>query len=236
VSAVDIGGLWSALADLVLPARCAGCDAAGRRLCGLCAGSLAAAVPRPASPASRPAGLPEVTAAGEYSGALRAAILAYKERGRHDLAPVLGRLLADAVTVAAGAVPVLLIPVPATAAAVRRRYGDHMTHLARCGALELRRHGVPAAVAHPVRARARPDFAGLNAPERRAAAVHGFAIRRRRVPAIHAAVEAGVRVVVVDDVLTTGATLGAVVNRLRDAGLAVPVAAVVAATPRRFGL
>jgi predicted amidophosphoribosyltransferase len=53
------------------------------------------------------------------------------------------------------------------------------------------------------------------------------------VAPVRDAVAAGARLVVVDDVLTTGATLAAVAQRLRSAGVDAPVAAVLAATQRR---
>jgi predicted amidophosphoribosyltransferase len=45
----------------------------------------------------------------------------------------------------------------------------------------------------------------------------------------------GALVVVLDDILTTGATLSSAAGRLRSAGIAVPVAVVLAATRRRTG-
>ena len=84
---------------------------------------------------------------GEYDGALRELILAYKERGRRDLARparctrwprVVRRRLARTP------VPVVLVPVPATAAAMRARHGDHMLRLARARGPDLRAGGRPA--------------------------------------------------------------------------------------------
>jgi predicted amidophosphoribosyltransferase len=108
-----------------------------------------------------------------------------------------------------------------------------MRRLAGRAARELHRAGVPAAVAYPLRARRRPDFAGLSAAQRLRAAAGGFVVRRRRLEAVRAATAAGILPVLVDDVVTTGATLAAAAERLRAAGVTVPVAAVLAATQRR---
>jgi predicted amidophosphoribosyltransferase len=127
----------------------------------------------------------------------------------------------------------VLIPVPATATAVRRRYGDHMTRLARRAAGRLRAQGWPAGVAYPLRARPRPDSAGLSRAERERLAAHAFVAVPRRVAAVRRAVAAGATPVLVDDVVTTGLTLAAAARRLYASGLPVPLAAAIAATPRR---
>src|SRR5438445_8387688 len=96
----------SALVDLVLPRRCVGCG-----------GHLAALCPRcvPDLPARRTAA--GAWAAAVYDAAVRSALLAYKERGRRDLARPLAELLARSVgaALAAGRSPpgrVVLVPVP----------------------------------------------------------------------------------------------------------------------------
>jgi predicted amidophosphoribosyltransferase len=178
--------------------------------------------------------MPRCVALAAYAGALREAILAYKERGRHTLAGPLGDRLADVVAAALGAVPgpVLLVPVPATVAAARDRYGDHMLRLARRAAGALARRGWPADVACPLRARPRRDSAELSSVDRLRSAAGAFTPVPGRLPAVRAALAGGARLVLVDDVVTTGATLTAAAARLRTVEVDAPVAAVLAATQR----
>src|SRR5690606_40735344 len=67
-------------------------DAAPRGVCRDCVADLAALRPHPTRPQPSPVGLPPCAALGDYDGALRGLILAYKERGRHPPARPLGRL------------------------------------------------------------------------------------------------------------------------------------------------
>lgn len=232
------GEIWASLLDLVLPAGCAGCGAGGRTpVCGSCAASLSAAVPGPVAPSPVPAGFPACAALGAYQGPLRQLILAYKERGRHDLARPLGWLLAAVVSAGQprGA-RFVLVPVPATAAAARQRYGDHVGRLSGHAARALRSAGWPACVCRPLRAAPRPDSAGLDAPARTRVAARSLRVRRTGAVALRRHCAAGARVVVVDDIVTTGATLVAVGDRLAALGVRVDGAAVLAATQRRFVL
>jgi predicted amidophosphoribosyltransferase len=230
-----LADVLAALVDLVLPANCAGCEVrSSRLLCAACASEVAGAMPHRVRPTPEPHGLPMTVALAAYEGAFSTAIVGYKDRGRRGLARPLGDRLADAVRACVEApTPVLLVPVPTTAAAVRKRHGDHLTGLARRAAGALRRSGWAAAVAFPVRALPRPDSARLSAAERAAAAGSAFATHPARLPAVRRAVEAGVTVVLVDDVMTTGATLSAVARTLDRAGVPVRHAAVLAATRRR---
>jgi ComF family protein len=222
-----LGETWSGLVDLVLPGTCAGCDAATARagLCDACDAAFVGASPARVLPQPAPAGLPRCLALAAYDGALRAALLAYKERGRYALAAPLGDRLADVVVAGRPAAPVRLVPVPATAAAARARYGDHMARLARRAARRLTRLGYQTTVAHLLRARPRPDSAGLSSAARATAAASAFTLRRAAFD--------GAPVVLVDDIITTGATLTAAADLLRAAGLRISMAAVLAATPRR---
>jgi len=224
------------LVDLVLPAACAGCGEAqgtAGALCRPCRVALHGARPQRTRPDPEPPGLPATYALAAYAGALRGAIVQYKEENRHELIPVLGGLLASVVHRSLGgrAGPVLLVPVPATAAAARRRHGDHIVRLAKVAARLL----PDAAVTVPLRALPRPgDSTELSAAERRAAARQAFAVRPRRLARMRAtAGRAGAPcVVLVDDIMTTGVTLAASAERLAAAGVRVDRAAVLAATQR----
>lgn len=237
-----VGGLTGVgydLADLVLPTGCAGCRADRVPLrqgaCAGCVAQLRALRPGPVRPTPAPPGLPHCVALGPYQAPLRELLLTYKERGRHGLARPLGLLLAEVVAAAVGGRrPVLLVAVPATARAARARHGDHLDRLARHAAGRLRLAGWPVALARPVRALPRPDSAGLDSVARAAAAGDAFRLRPRRVPALRNAAR-GRTVVLLDDIVTTGATLAAVTRLLADAGVRVDAAALLAATLRRHG-
>jgi predicted amidophosphoribosyltransferase len=219
------------LADLVLPRVCAGCGVPGVALCRACAALLA--VPHLAAPRRFPPGFPPTVAAGRYAGPVRPAVVAFKERGRAELARPLGTALAlavAAVLTGAGTPPgrVLLVPVPSSAAALRSRGRDHVRELARRAVAELAAAGVGAAEARLLRRSGRVrDSAGLSAAERRANLAGTFRLAAMPPPAG--------AVVLVDDVVTSGATLtaaaGVLAAGLPESGRPV-LAAVVAATPR----
>lgn len=210
--------LFADAVDLVLPRTCAGCRAPGSLLCRLCLRHLAAAQPRRAQPDPQPAGFPRTAAAGAYDDVVRGLLLAYKERGRLRLADPLGALLAGAVRLL-DAGPVVLVPVPSSRAAVRARGHDHALRLARAAAAQGGWRA--AALLRPARAVA--DQAGLSSQER--------AVNLAGALAVRGSLE-GLPVLVVDDVVTTGATLVEAARALRAGGARVRGAAVVAAVAR----
>ena len=231
-----------ALLDLALPAYCVGCAAPGAELCPTCAGELAGR-PFLARPDPCPPDLPPTYAVAAYDGAVRAAVVAAKERGRSGLVVPLGAALAAAVEAAVHAASaassspdgatvatvatVAIVPVPSTAAARRRRGDDPLGRVARRAARRLGgRAAVVPALGH---VRRTADQAGLDAAAR-ARNLHGALGAR-------ASAERRLRwadeVIVVDDIVTTGATLVEATRALRAAGVRVGGAAVVAATARR---
>lgn len=220
-----------AAADLLLPPSCAGCGEPGAPCCPRCRsqfGELVSVAGRGAvTPAGEAAGT-EIYALAGYRGAARALVLAYKERGRRDLAPVLGAVLAEACMhlsedCRAGDGALWLVPAPSRRTASQLRGGPHMLVLARWCAAGLAKRGRAAAVAPALRLAAGVrDAAGLD-PAQRAANLDGrMWVTPDGVPS------PGTPVVVLDDVVTTGATASACADALRAAGVAVK--AVIALT------
>jgi predicted amidophosphoribosyltransferase len=194
---------------------------------------------RAAWPTPAPPGLAPPFAAGVYGGPLRALVIAHKERRAFALARPLGHVLAGVVAdlLLAVAPPgeqpceVALVPVPSRRTVVRARGHDPLLRLTRHAAARLRRNGHRAAVHRLLRpARAVRDQAGLDAEDRAAnlaGSLRAAAARPGRRP------RPGL--VVVDDVITTGATAREAQRALEAAGHTVVGIATVAATRRRSG-
>jgi predicted amidophosphoribosyltransferase len=216
------------LLDLLFPTACAGCGHRGALSCAECrralSGAAVAVWPRPS-----PAGLPPPWAAVQYSGVSRDLLLAYKERGAIGLCGALAVPLAAALRAAAGAGPVVVVPVPSARHAVRERGDDVVMLLTRRAAMIARGHGLALRVVPALRhARRVADSAGLGAADRTANLAGAFVVRRDARPVV-----SGVRVVIADDLITTGATLAEAARALRGCGAEVIGAATVAATSRR---
>jgi predicted amidophosphoribosyltransferase len=209
--------LAEALLDLVLPRSCAGCGVAGCALCAACRAALAA--PVLGVVLDGPRRLPPLAAVAPYGGPVREVLLAHKEHGRLALARPLGTALAAAASCLTPGAGTVVVPVPSSARAVRARGHDHARRLA---AVAARRLGLPCrSLLRPVRPVA--DSAGLGVAAREAN-LRGALAARRPLP--------GVDVLVVDDVVTTGATLREAVRALRAADAVVRGVVVVAVTPR----
>jgi len=218
------------LVSLALPVDCAGCGRLDQALCAPCRGALHVAPRLVAAPA-----VPVPVWAGpDYAGSVRSVVVHWKDRGRHDLEGALAAALAPVVAAAAGVsrpddrggpvrpVP-LLVPVPSSAAGRRRRGADVVHLLTRRAA---RGGGWPVRPVLAVRRRVL-DQAGLGSQQRRRNVAGAFAVRAGAVPLL-----AGRRVLVVDDVVTTGATTAEAVRALRSVGAEVTAVAVLSATPR----
>jgi predicted amidophosphoribosyltransferase len=205
------------LLDLVLPHACPGCGRPGERLCSGCAATDAIVL-------RQQVGTVTVVASGAYAEGLRAAVLAYKERNNRGLVEPLGGLLAravDGLDLQRGTF--VLVPVPSSRGAARARGGDHVTRLAASASTGL---GVPVVRALRL-ARSVRDSAGLDQVDR-ARNLAGAMLAIPHRPEHRVAV-------LVDDVVTSGATVREATRALLAAGWPVIGAAVVAATPRRDG-
>ena len=224
------------LADLVLPVECAGCGQSRSRsalpgLCTLCALSLSGPpVPARLSRDAPDAPVPPVHALAAYLDPVPEIIIAQKEHGRLDLARPLGRELARAAeAAAAGADPLWLVPVPSTRAATVRRGQDPMLRMARVAAARLRASGRAVAVLPALTHRRKvTDQAGLGRRARAENLAGALAVRASSARLL------GERpVVLLDDVVTSGATLAEAARALRAAGNAPVGAAVLAAARLR---
>ncbi|PFG32568.1 ComF family protein [Sanguibacter antarcticus] len=236
------------LLRLAVPLSCAGCGVVDVVLCPRCSARLAEPprrVEHAAPRLDRMTGIPQwpVWALTAYTGEVRDLVVAWKDRGRTDLdgrlrdATVrLARTTAEIAlaTVRPGAV-VLVVPVPSTASARRRRGREPVVTLARAvtdaladvpGRPRRGRVRLIRALEHRPRVRAGAlDQVGLGS-RARGGNLAGAVRVRRAAPSLR-----GVACVLVDDVLTTGATLVECERAILAAGGSVVAGLVLAATP-----
>ena len=256
------GAAWDELAAALLPTSCVVCGAADFSLCPSCRRVVRRSGTRPyyaqdaaellppaeacgGLPAADPGAVLPVLAAGRYAGGLARVLLAYKNHGRTDLGAVLRPLLAGVLHHAAadaGRRGLVLVPVPGTGRALRRRGYSPLGMLLRA----LRTRGLLPAhtTLEPLVRQARTGPAQMLRSREPAGAVPrspggsqkrlGRKGRRTNVYGTMTAGRAGsltgVRALVVDDVLTTGATIAEATRALRAAGARVEAAVVIAAT------
>lgn len=194
-----VAGMVAAMVmNLLFPPRCPGCGTWGVRLCARCPALFGA-------PVRVPGAGPPVYALAPYAGAARELVLAFKERGRRELAAVFGALIAAALPRLPGVGPdPWLVPAPSRASAARARGGSHVLRMARASGFS-----VASALAFTKGVR---DSVNLDAASRRV----NLAGRVRLVPG--GLPPPGTKVVLLDDVVTTGSTANACVSVLRAGG------------------
>jgi ComF family protein len=225
-----VAGAASGLLDLVLPPRCPGCRAIVShqgRFCAACWGKLAFITapmcPRCGAPFAHDRGpgtlcapclaapprFDSARAAFAYDGPARDVLLGFKHAGREHLAAI----MAPHMLRAGGAMPLagaLVVPVPLHWTRLVRRGFNQAALLARQVA---RRSGGELAVDALLRVRRTPVSKGMGRQARTANVRGAFRVRDK-------ALVRGRRVILIDDVLTTGATAEACARLLRRAGAA----------------
>jgi len=202
--------------------QCAACREPGPALCDACTASLVElgpACPRCAEPtgelaivcrrcAREPLPLDAIVAPWRFGGQLASAIRRLKFTGASHVARTLAPLWAPILAAAAGEPDAIVVPVPLHWRRRLRRGYDHAWLLALYACAEA---GVAAPVTALRRVRASPPQSTLPAAARQANVRGAFAVR-------DPARVAGRTVVLVDDVVTTGATLAACARPLLHAG------------------
>lgn len=222
-----IGQVAARALDLAFPASCAGCGREGDPICGACLPALDARLDMPPGvpiglPADLPGGLLQLEWCAPFSGVIRDALHQLKYSGERRLAVPLGDAIARRWS-RAGAGGDLMVPVPVHRDRAAQRGYDQAVLLTNAASRAL---GLPM----------------IDAIERWQATVAQFQLDRRaratnverafRPRSRHALdVVRGRWIVLVDDVMTTGATLSACATVLLDGG-AIGVSAITAARER----
>ncbi|WP_445169207.1 ComF family protein [Mycolicibacterium sp. Dal123E01] len=198
--------------DLILPLECGGCGAPSTKWCDACATTFKVHTDEPhlVTPRIDP-GVP-VFALGRYAGARRQAIVAVKEHGRRDLVVPLGRALALGIHQLESwgilETPCTIVPAPTRTLAARRRGGDPVTRIAQRATKD--HPGITVTQALKTKAMVR-DSVGLTSADR----------ERNLAGRIKLTKEVAGDVLLVDDIVTTGATAREAVRALQNTGAKV---------------
>jgi ComF family protein len=225
-----LGGIASTAADLLLPAVCIGCRAPVDRqgqLCGACGGKIdfigaplcdRLGIPLPfdtgerswsAAAIAAPPAYDRARAVARYSSTMRDLVQSFKYRDRHESLPLFGRWLVKAGEELLPETE-LLIPVPLHRAKLwSRRFNQSALLAARVG----RASGIPVAYSLLQRVKRTSRQVGLTAEQRRRNVAGAFRVAPQAGNRLK-----GKRVLLVDDVITTGATVEACARALRRAG------------------
>ena len=235
----------AATLELALPTTCGGCGASGATWCVACSQEIAFATylggATKVCPTPCPVGFPPTWAASPYGAAARTALVAFKDGDRRDLVAVLAPILSGSMAaalagdarlravLASGNGPLLVVPVPSSPAAVRRRGDAPLELLTRAAVRQTGLSEREVLFAPALRLRRRvADQAGLDHLQRADNLQRAMEVRPRWLASIEESTA-----LLVDDVLTTGATLIEAARALSAGGAAHVAAATVAATQRR---
>ncbi|WEV47417.1 phosphoribosyltransferase family protein [Bifidobacterium sp. ESL0690] len=227
----DVLRAWlAAIEDVLLPRGCAGCDKPDEVLCPSCASLFGHAYPK-----ALPGDAGCCYGCSWYRGAVRQAILNWKDHGDEECDRAFALVLADlALKVVAQESPysrtrsLALIPAPSSPSSMHRRGRWQTLPLVRLMARRLDSLG----------------FSVVTKPVLKLEGVHGKSVQASSAQSRSRRIEGHVRVIedlkgddslfiVVDDIVTTGATMGQCISALRAAGARNVIGLALACTPNR---
>lgn len=211
---------WHELNAWLAPAPCFGCGKGRHYVCEECRLELVA---HP-KPVTRTGVAVPIMTAMPYAGVARSAITTLKQHGNRRIARSLGAaLLSVAFADPASTLADLLVMPPSRHSAYRRR-GFHP--------IELVAHAAGLSVMNPFTVdRLALDQRSLSASQRQTNLAGAFSLRSGWESTL-----VGKRVALVDDVVTTGATLAELTRAATEAGAEVVSAWVLTETVRRIPL
>lgn len=244
-AAPALGAAWRGVLDVLLPPECLTCDQpvqAPGMFCGACFRAVSFVTepfcahcgvpfnndgqggPERLCPACRlhPAPWGQARAALRYDGHAKRVLLPFKHADRPDLAAALAPMMAR-VGAALLKRAELIVPVPLHR---RRLFARRYNQAALLAQALARRSGVPSVPDLLARTRPTAPLGELSAAARASAVAGAFAVRPAR-----AALAKGRRVLLVDDVMTSGATASACTEVLLAAGAAAVDVLVAARVP-----
>lgn len=196
--------LWQSALDFFFPPHCLACGRLGSRFCPHCLAEL----PFPPVVEMSESALSLQIAAAPFEGALREAIHALKYQGVRALAPILAERLVQAFR-RSDFQAQAVVALPLHAERLAQRGYNQAALLAEALARRLNLPYLPQAVQ---RVRHTAPQVGLSRQERAANVADAFRADPEQVRGLH--------LVLVDDVMTTGATMRACAQALQSAGAA----------------